>query len=279
MKIKKAVITAAGLDQRHLPLQTLVTPSGETKSVMSLILDEIFSTEIESVAIIITPESQRDFIVAVDKHLDRVTFIEQEKPLGYGHAVLQAKAFVEKEPFLLMMSDHLYLSQSKIPWLKSLLSVAEQTGCPVSAVQATHESKLPYYGAVAGKRINGKADLYEISAALEKPTPTLAEQELIVPGLRSGHYLCFFGMHILNDSVMKHLEKSLEDSPEKLPLTPSINATAKSERFLACEIQGLRFNIGEPYGLLRAQLAMALASDQRDEVMSSIIELISSTKS
>ena len=278
MKIKKAVITAAGPDQRHLPLQTLVSPSGESKTAASLLLDEIFASGIESAAIIIAPGTERDFSAAIADHLDQVTFIVQTEPLGYGHAVLLAQDFTGEDPFLLMMSDHLYLSLSEESCLSQLLEVARQAKCPVSAVQPTHESKLPYYGVVGGTRVGGRQGLYDITNVLEKPTPTLAEQELIVPGLRAGHYLCFFGMHVLNKAVMEHLAEAFVESPQKLPLTPSLDATARSEGYLACEIQGIRFNIGEPYGLLRAQLGMALASDSRDEVMASLIELIAVTR-
>ena len=278
MKIRKAVITAAGPDQRHLPLQTLVSPTGETKTAASLLLDEIFSSGVESAAIVIAPGTEGDFSKAVSEHLEKVTFIEQAEPLGYGHAVLLAREFTGNDPFLLMMSDHLYLSLAEKSCLSQLLEISSQSNCPVSAVQATHESKLPYYGVVGGSRVSSHTGLYEVSNVLEKPTPTLAEQELIIPGLRAGHYLCFFGMHVLNKAVMDHLAEAFIDSPKNLPLSPSLAATARSERFLACEILGLRFNIGEPYGLLRAQLGMALASDNRDEVMASIIELIAVTR-
>ena len=75
----------------------------------------------------------------------------------------------------------------------------------MSAVQATRESLLPYYGTVGGRRVPGRQDLYEIEDVIEKPTPTEAEQRLIVPGLRAGHYLCFFGMHVLTPAVMEIL--------------------------------------------------------------------------
>lgn len=275
MKIKKAVITAAGPDQHRLPLQTLVSPDGQTKTAAAFLLDEIFASGIDSAAIIIAPGMEGDFTAAIGGHVDQVTFIEQAEPLGYGHAVLCAKDFTGDDPFLLMMSDHLYLSLTDRSCLAQLLAVAESANCPVSAVQSTHESKLPYYGAISGTHVSNQKGLYEVSKLFEKPTPTVAEQELIVPGLRAGHYLCFFGMHVLTRSVMEHLASS---SADKLPLTPSLDATARGERYLACEIEGLRFNIGESYGLLRAQLGMSLAGENRDEIMASIIELIAATR-
>lgn len=277
MKIKKAVITAAGPQQQHLPLQTLVSPTGETKTVAAFLLDEIFASGIESAAIIIAPGTQGDFSSAVSQHLDKITLIEQSEPLGYGHAVLQAHPFTGSDPFLLMMSDHLYLSFAEKSCLQQLMTFAAQTEGPVSAVQPTHESKLPYYGTIAGTPVPGLQGLYEVSRIIEKPTPTVAEQELIVPGLRSGNYLCFFGMHVLNHAVMDHLATSFTKG-ESLALTPSLDAVAGTERYLACEIQGLRFNIEEPYGLLRAQLGMALAGEARDEVMGTMIELIAATR-
>lgn len=277
MKIKKAVITAAGPHQQHLPLQTLASPSGESKTVGALILDEIFASGIESAAIIIAPGTRSDFSSAVEAHLDQVTFIEQSDPLGYGHAVLQAREFTGDDPFLLMMSDHLYVTLTEKSCLEQLLTVATQASGPVSAVQSTHESKLPFYGTVAATPATGQQGLYEVSDIIEKPTPTVAEQELVVPGLRSGNYLCFFGMHVLTKSVMEHLAEAF-DGEGRLGLTPALAATARSEDYLACEIEGLRFNIEEPHGLLRAQLGMALSGDSRDEVMGAMIELIAATR-
>jgi len=277
MKIKRAVITAAGPRQQHLPLQTLVSQNGHTKTVAAFLLDEIFASGIESAAIIIAPGTEGDFSSAVADHLDQVTFIEQSEPLGYGQAVLCAKEFTGNERFLLMMSDHLYLSFAQGSCLQQLLAIAESTDGPVSAVQPTHESKLPFYGTIGGSRVGGQSDLYHVSKILEKPTPTIAEQELIVPGLRAGNYLCFFGMHVLTPSVMKHLQDSFTEG-SSLGLTSSLATAAKTENYLACEIKGLRFNIEEPYGLFCAQLGMALSGENRDEVMGTMIELIAATR-
>ena len=277
MKIKKAVITAAGPGQHHLPLQTLVSPSGNTKTAIAFLLDEIFANGIESAAIVIAPNCERDFTNAVGEHLPKITFIEQSEPRGYGHAVLCAREFAGDDRILLMLGDHLYLNQGSESCLSQFLASANQVEGAISAVQPTHESMLPIYGTVGGQRVSGSNGLYEVSTVLEKPTPTVAEQELIVPGLRSGNYLCFFGMHVINSTVMKHLAES-EDSNNPLLLSPSLHATAQNENYLACEIEGIRFNIGERHGLLRAQLGMALAGESRDEVMASIIELIAMTR-
>ena len=277
MKITKAVITAAGPDQTHLPLQTIVSSTGEAKSMLALLLDDAFSSGIKSVAIVIAPGMEDDYSSAVESHLDQVTFIVQSAPDGFAHAVFCANDFVGQERFLLLLGDHIYLNPTGPSCVSQLLEAAERTEGALSAVQPTHESQLPYYGTIGGKRVSGSDSFIEISIALEKPTPTVAEQELIIPGLRSGKYLCYFGMHIITPSIMAQVKMDLSQT-EKLPLTLSLNAIAQSERYLAVQIQGHRYNLGEPYGLLRANLGMALAGPDRDEVMTSIIELIGLTK-
>jgi hypothetical protein len=90
-----------------------------------------------------------------------------------------------------------------------LVEVAETEACAVSAVQPTRERLLPMFGAVGGRPIPGRKGLYRVTTVIEKPTPTEAEQRLVVPGMRAGHYLCFFGMHVLTPAVMHLLERLL----------------------------------------------------------------------
>ena len=106
---------------------------------------------------------------------------------------------------------------------------AEEQGCAVSAVQATRENLLPYFGTVSGRCHAGHQDLYEIDTVLEKPTPTLAEQELIVPGIRAGHYLCFFGMHVLTPMVLELLTEKLEEPDTRPTLSEALNQLAQRE--------------------------------------------------
>ncbi len=161
---------------------------------------------------------------------------------------------------------------------QQLVEVAHAERCAVSAVQATHESKLPYYGAVGGRRLLNRQGLYEITEVIEKPTPTEAEQKLIVPGLRHGHYLCFFGMHVLTPALMEILEQALAAAGPggNTPLSPALARLAARERYLACELQGRRYDIGAKYGLLTAQLALAIEGQDREEVLSGLVELLAS---
>jgi UTP--glucose-1-phosphate uridylyltransferase len=128
---------------------------------------------------------------------------------------------------------------------------------------------------VGGRRIPGRADLYGIERVIEKPTPTLAEQELMVPGLRVGHYLCFFGLHVLTPAVMEILAEQLAAQPgERLQLSPALNELARRERYLALSNLGRRYDVGVKYGLLTAQLALALSGGDRDDVLTSLVELL-----
>ena len=269
MKIRKAVITAAGPDQRHLPLQAVTSQSGASQTALQVLLDEVCSAGINAVAVIVAAGDTDAYRKAAGMHAEQVTFIEQTKPAGYGDAIYHAKDFIAGDPFLLMVSDHLYISDTDQSCVAQLLKTAEKNTCSVSAVQATHESKLPLYGAVGGQKVQQSAGLYEMRRVIEKPSPTLAEQHLGIPGLRAAQYLCFFGMHVLSakfiDLLGSGTQVSVSDTLEKL---------AKAERCLAFEIEGRRFNLDEENGLLIAQLALALDGPQRDGVLVSLLELL-----
>lgn len=276
----KAVITAANPAERDLPLQTITDPQGETKAALQVVLDEVFDAGIEEVAVVIVPGSREAFARAAGPHAEQVTFLEQAEPKGYGHAIWLAREFTGDDPFVLLVGDHLYLSHGGESCLQQLLKAAARHEGPVSAVQATHESKLHLYGTVGATRVPGSDHTFEVRTIIEKPSPTLAEQELIIPGLRHGNYLCFFGMHVMPAQLMQLLDKELGQLPEgeRLGLSPSLANLAESMDFLAVQLDGTRFNLGERYGVLRAQVALALAGPHRDEVLTSLIELLAAQR-
>jgi UTP--glucose-1-phosphate uridylyltransferase len=275
MEIKKAIITAAGKSQRTLPLQSLVDRDGVTKTALRIIIEEILSAGIDEICVVVSPGDQDPFAAAAGGHAGRLRFVEQTEPRGYGHAVFCGREFVGGKTFLLLVGDHLYVGGSQKRSAQQLVEIAGAENCAVSAVQATHESKLPYYGTVGGRLVAARKGLYEISQVLEKPTPTEAEQKLIVPGLRAGHYLCFFGMHVLTPAVMELLSEEIaRRENSSIHLSTALAKLAKRERYLACELEGHRYDIGVKYGLLTAQLALALDGQDRDEVLSGLVELL-----
>ncbi len=276
MKIRKAVITAAGPAQRALPLQTLVDRDGVTKSALRVILEEAVSTGVEEICLVVAPGDPNAYRTAAGEHAGRLSFVEQPQPRGYGDALQRARAFVGAEPFLHLVSDHLYLSRSREKrCAQQLVEIASAENCSVSAVQATRETMLPYYGTVGGRRVPKQDRLYEVETVVEKPTPTEAEQSLIVPGLRAGHYLCFFGMHVLTSTVMDILAELVNAPATNGPiqLSHALEKLTSRERYLALEVQGLRYNIGVKYGLLFAQLALALDGNDREEILAQLVEL------
>lgn len=276
MEIKKAVITAAGKDQRTLPLQTLVDRDGASRAALGILIQEVLTAGIEEICLVVAPGDQSEYRTAAGDHASRLRFVEQPLPRGYGHAVACARPFTGKEPFLLLVGDHLYVSREARGCAQQLVDVARAEQCSVSAVQATHESKLPFYGSVSGRLEDGRPGLYRVDTVIEKATPTEAEQRLVVPGLRAGHYLCFFGMHVLTPTVMDLLATQVAEAGDTGPLTLSaaLAALAGRERYLATELQGHRYDIGVKHGLFIAQLALALEGHDRDEVLVQLVELL-----
>ncbi|MDB6110622.1 MAG: UTP--glucose-phosphate uridylyltransferase [Pedosphaera sp.] len=274
VEIKKAIITAAGKNQRTLPLQTLVDRDSASKTALAIIVEEVMKAGVEEICVVVRPGDQAAYRVAAGPHANRVQFVEQAESLGYGHAVHCAKEFSGDQPFLLLVGDHLYLTREAKNCAQQLVEVAKAEACAVSAVQATHESKLPYYGAVGGHLVPGRQRLYQVESVLEKPTPTEAEQKLIVPGLRAGRYLCFFGMHVLTPPVMQLLGEAIASTKTGVQLSAALNRLAAKERYLALELRGRRYDIGVKYGLLTAQLALAFDGKDRDEVMSGLVEML-----
>jgi len=276
MSICRAVVTAASPAEKSLPLQNLVDQQGAPKTALQLIADEAVEAGIDEICVVICPGEAANYEKAAGEHASRLTFIEQDNPRGYGDALFRARDFVGSDPFLHLVGDHVYISQGADGCAKQLVSLANEESCAVSGVQATRETLLPYFGAVGGRRIGKGNDLYEINKVLEKPTPTLAEQELNVAGLRASHYLCMSGMHVLTPAVMELLEQAIHDSPadQSIQLSPALDILAKRERYLALEIKGRRYNIGVKYGLLKSQMALALSGKDRDEVLSEMLELV-----
>jgi UTP--glucose-1-phosphate uridylyltransferase len=181
---------------------------------------------------------------------------------------------VADEPFLHMVGDHLYVSATK-PGVQCLVELAERESCSASGVQPTHERLLSRFGAVAGRRMSGRPGVYRVETVLEKPTPTEAEQRLMVPGIRAGYYLCFFGIHVLTPTVMELLGRRLASEPSgALTLSSVLAELARQEQYLALEDTGRRYDLGARYGLLTAQLALALNSRDRDEVLTHLLELL-----
>jgi UTP--glucose-1-phosphate uridylyltransferase len=291
VRIRKAVITAAGPDQRELPLQVLVDRTGKKCSALRILLDEAASAGVTEIAVVVHPDDRVRYAAAAEgtsgqkaapKLAPKLVFVPQSEARGYAHAIAAARDFVGGEPFLHFVGDHLFVSDGPARTkpergaAQELVALAEAEGCAISAVQSTREGQLGLYGAIGGTRLRGAENRWTIDAVLEKPTPTEAEQRLFVPGMRAGHYLCFFGMHVLPASIFGHIDAELRAAPAKThpPLTSALARLIGTERWLACELPARRINLGEKYGLLAAQLSLSLTGPDRDEVLTLITDLL-----
>lgn len=311
MQVRKAVITAAGRGSGNFPALTaaqqamlpMVDRDGLVKPIIQIIAEEALDSGIEEICVVTAPgdeatyrshfqglarmlhghgetgwmQEQRKRLADLER---RLTFAVQEEPRGYGHAVWCAREFAGAEPFLLLVSDHLYVSGEARRCARQVIDLAVQQDCAVAAVQATREHLIGQYGTVAGKRVSGLANVFQVEHIIEKPTPTSAEQLLQVPGLRIGHYLCFFGMHVLTPTIFRILDEGVERGQREqseIQLTPALEQLARAEKYLAVQTNGRRYNIGVKFGSLEAQIALAMAGQDRDELLIRLSELLLQT--
>src|SRR5580692_872696 len=275
MQISKAVITAAAKNQRNLPMQTLFDQQGVERSVLSLVVREAVRAGISDVCIVVWPGDEEPYARLLADDGARLTFVEQTEARGYAHAVFSSRSFVKDEPFLHFVGDHIYVGQEASGSAKALVEAATAEGCAVSAVQVTRESLLPFYGTVGGQPVPGKPGLYRVETVREKPTPTEAEQHLIVPGLRSGQYLCFYGMHVFTPAIFEILSGMLGDTSKKrVSLSAALTVLAEREQYLAMIQTGQRFDVGVKYGLFNAQLALALSGRDRENVLTQLVSVL-----
>ena len=309
MHVKKAVVTAAGRGKRQYPaadtvqkaMLPLVDRDGVAKPLIQIIADEALKSGIEEICLVCAPGDAKVYqqhfenLVAnltgafaeaewARQQADRLTDLQrrlrytpQTDPEGYGHAVWCAREFVGDEPFLLLLSDHVYVSGAEPRCARQLIEVAEREQCSVAAVQPTREHLIHHYGTIRARRVPGGPSLYQVEKVVEKPTPSLAEVELQVPGLRVGHYLCVFGMHVLTPAIFEildaHIGANRRDHGE-VQLSPAMDELAGREKMLALEAQGTRYDVGTKYGMIEAQIAFALAGVDRDSMLTRLLELL-----
>ncbi|MGE5406157.1 MAG: sugar phosphate nucleotidyltransferase, partial [Methanosarcina sp.] len=138
MQIRKALITLAGADQRKLPVQSLVDREGKRRTVLEILIQEIRQAGIEEIGVVIHP-GDRNVYSEITNGDQQIHFIEQDKPLGYGYAVLCGAKFTGDEYFLHLVGDHLYVNRTNILCSAHIIEIARQNNCSVSAVASTRE--------------------------------------------------------------------------------------------------------------------------------------------
>jgi UTP--glucose-1-phosphate uridylyltransferase len=206
-------------------------------------------------------------------------FAEQKSAEGFGHAVYQAKQFVGDEPFLLLLGDHVYISDTKDRCALQLIRVYEQYMLDaVTGVQPTVERLLHLFGTIRGNPLDPARGIYKAELIIEKPSIEKARADLVTPMLPAGNYLAHFGMHVFSPQIFDSLEYLIKnDLREKgeIQLTAAQEHLRQNcQKYWCVVTQGQRYDTGIPYGLMETQLALALNGIHRVEMCEAIARIL-----
>ncbi len=310
-KVRKAVITAAGRGTRQYPASTavqkemfpLVDRDGLTKPVIQIIGEEAIDSGIEQICIITQPGEERlyreyfkrldddmvksfrgkDWAILESEKLgafgERLSFVEQHTPEGFGHAVYQARQWVGDEPFLLLLGDHVYISDIKDRCARQLIRVYEQYMLDaVTGVQPTVERLLHLFGTIKGEPIEPARGIYRAKMIIEKPSIDFARENLATPGLPAGNYLAHFGMHVFSPAIFDSLgyliKNNIREKGEIQLTAAQEHLRQQTDKYWVVHTQGQRYDTGIPYGLMETQLALALNGVHRTEICEAIARIL-----
>lgn len=278
-KVRKAVIPAAGFGTRLFPatkatkkeLFPIVDRDGIAKPAILLIVEEALDAGMEEVIIIVQehdlPAFQSFFTEQVTienynklprqfqeysrKLLEmgqRVRFAIQRTQEGLGHAVYAARDLIGSEPFLLMLGDHIYRSESDRSCARQLVEAFNQHGTSVVGMRQTAENQLANFGTVTGYWMDDRKQL-NITEFAEKPTIEYARDNLKVDAMPPDQYLTIFGQYIIKPQIFDYLEEHIENNVRErgeFQLTSALDRLRKEDGFLGVLVDGLRYDIGLP---------------------------------
>ncbi|MCC5656913.1 UTP--glucose-1-phosphate uridylyltransferase [Nostoc sp. XA010] len=278
-KVRKAVIPVAGFGTRLFPatkvvkkeLFPIIDRDGRAKPVILAIIEEAISAGITEVAIVVQPDDQKVFEDLLknppkrellnklspqnqeySRYLEdlgsKITILLQEEQLGYGHAVFCAKDWVQDEPFLLMLGDHIYASDIEKSCASQLLNVYEQVNQSVVSLTTTPAENLHTSGCVTGvwQDLNS---ILEVTQLYEKPAIDYAQQHLRVQGMAENEFLCIFGLYLLTpkifDFLAEHINQNFRERGE-FQLTSCLDRLCQEEGMTGYVVKGQRFDTGLP---------------------------------
>ncbi len=269
MKIRKAIITAAGWGTRFLPI-TKAQPKEMlplvNKPLIQYSVEEAINSGIEQI-ILITALGKR----AIEDYFDRsfeleyileqkketellkemqelsglvnICYIRQKEQLGLGHAILVAKDIIGDEPFAVLLPDDII--ESKVPVLKQMIEVYEQHKASVIAVERISKEDTVKYGIIEPGRVSDH--VYQVLGLVEKPEPAKAPSDLGV-----------VGRYILTPQIFDTLEVTPPGKNREIQVTDALQLLLKQQAIYACEFQGVRYDTGTPLTWLKATIAFAL---------------------
>lgn len=287
MKIRKAVIPVAGLGTRFLPATKAIPKEMLTivdRPTIQYIVEEVVASGIEQV-IFVTSEGKS----AIENHFDYnfeldsvlrekkkvaigeelnmisnlidIVSVRQKKPLGLGHAIWTARHVVGDEPFMVCLGDDLV--QSDIPCAKQMLSLFEDVGESIVAVQRVPHDQTYQYGIVEGEE-NDRERTHQITRMIEKPAPGTTESDLAI-----------IGRYILMPEIFTLLGKTTPGHGGEIQLTDALLALSRKRPMFAYEFEGTRYDAGDKLGYLKAIVSYGLRHGElKDEFKTHLKETL-----
>ncbi len=241
MKIRKAIIPAAGLGTRFLPI-TAAVPKEMLPLVdrpcIEYIVNEAIQSGITEIILVINkdkPSIKKYFKNYPNKKV-KFKFVHQSKPLGDGHAILCAAKFIKNEPFAVLFGDDIY--DSKTPALKQLIQQFEKLKTPILSLTKVPKSETHKYGVI---RATKKDSIYRVTGMVEKPHPSVAPSNLAI-----------VGKYIVTPELFKTLSKLKPNKSHELRLIHAMQNYLKKSQIHAIELKGTRFDTGDRLGYLKA---------------------------
>jgi UTP--glucose-1-phosphate uridylyltransferase len=276
LDITRAVITAAGRGTRLRPatlavqkeLFPLVDRDGVVKPVIQIIVEEAVAAGIREVCVVVSPEDEAAFAEFLGASaLGAFTSLAvQPTPEGSGHAIWHAQNWLAGAPFLLLLGDHVYVEEGRTLAMAQVMDSAKSAGTSVWGVQRLPEARIGSYGVVAGQPDAGG---YVVERILEKPTVEEARASLVVPGVHPD-YLGIFGIYALTPAYMDCLDALVSSDVRhggEIQLTSALAMLLEREPVRALEVRGRRYDMGNPLGLMETQMALAMRSPLRQELL------------
>jgi UTP--glucose-1-phosphate uridylyltransferase len=269
MKVKKAVIPAAGFGTRFLPA-TKVVPKEllpiVDKPTIQYIMEEVAAAGIEEVILItgrekgsiedhfdtstelenhLKKKGMKDLLQMVQDIAEMVTLVSvrQKEPLGLGHAILCAKKIVGEEPFAVLLGDDLI--DAKISCIKQMMDVYQEMDGALIAIQKVPKAETHLYGIIKGKKVKDR--IYRVEEMVEKPPKGKAPSNLAI-----------IGRYILPSQIFGILEKVSPDGRGEIQLTDGLRALNQKVPIFGYEFLGDRYDAGDKLGYLQANISFAL---------------------
>lgn len=263
MKVKKAVIPAAGLGTRFLPA-TKAQPKEMLpivdKPAIHYVVEEAVESGIRDI-LIITGRGKRaiedyfDRNIELERHLELcgkdgllkdirrleemgdIHYVRQKEQLGLGHAVLCAKSHIGGEPFAVLLGDTIV--QNETPCTKQLMDVFERCECSTIAVERVRRENIHKYGVIGDKRKEGR--IIEVDTLVEKPKVEKAPSNLGI-----------IGRYILTPEIFDEIERTKLGAEHEIQLTDALMGLLKTQKVYGYEFKGMRYDIGDKFDYLRA---------------------------